>query len=188
MCSSFSYLHIINTSHHYQGYNHYLIWTFLPRVPWQVEALFFPLAGLCHSKLEMHALGLYHIRFMVQLFNILTSIQAKLTNFIISASTWLQKPTDPATHVHEAYFTPPLTKENAICYLWGASFFLKLWWHKHLNKKYSISLAATMSFRYSSSRNVLAFLMLVGTAWLCLLWSMFFPDWETCKSTSALHW
>ena len=41
--------------------------------------------------------------------------------------------------------------------------------------------------KYSSSRNVSAFLMLVGTGWFCLFQAMFFfPHWEMRKSISAL--
>ena len=65
------------------------------------------------------------------------------------------------------------------------SFFLNLWLHKHLKKKCTLLPAAEMSFKYSSSKKVFAFLMLVGTEWALLCESRLFPDFEMCIFISA---
>ena len=87
------------------------------------------LAGLCHScKLEVHAVA-YAISDSFSKSLISWQYKLNLQSFIITASTWLWTPTDPATHVHEAYLTAPITNllnkvQLVIC---GLAHFLKLW-------------------------------------------------------------
>ena len=46
------------------------------------------------------------------------------------------------------------------------------------------SLAAKISFKYSSSRNVVAFLTVVVTEWVLVLELIFFPDFDICSFIS----
>ena len=77
--------------------------------------------------------------------------------------------------------TPTPYFPSEVC---GWSFFLKLWQHLLLAKKYLWSLAHWLSLRYSSSRNRFAFIKAVGTVW-CSLSAMDFNDimiWQFISS------
>ena len=95
----------------------------------------------------------------------------------IIANTWLQNPTFPATHEHEALTTSPDKIHRAIFRLWGGSLFLKLWQHFPLKTKYLELLAHSISSRYSSSKKRLAFTNPVGTVW-CSTLAIAFPDFK----------
>ena len=126
--------------------------------------MFFPPPLLCHfwSSEVQASVGLWSSSWQ-RSFVDLQSYRVYLQIFNISANTWLQYPTLPATHEEEALATPPLTIHKAIFNVCGGSFFRKLFQHLAWKKKYRWSLVAWISWRYSSTRKVFAFLVPVGT-------------------------